>query len=413
MIEMDEQDILPLDTPEKPPNLSARSASADSEMAVYREGDAVYYVLLENGKPAEWMADKPEQTLHRLDVHLGQVRQIVPALNCAFINLGSGHDAMLPLADAPAEIKPGSPVIIQIRREAPVGKGPLVTTRIELPGSFAVFRTHGSSKRRSKLAAFPRDVQEQLFADEYASLEQTWLRLVAESESGPVPRQLLAFGAPMTMALNTYVSPALRRIRIEGAELFDTLFRHMRQSMPGFLPLLELHVPTADYGLAAVLSLTHLPDILSKRKVWLDQGGFITIDRTEAMTVIDVNSGKDTRGQDKRHKVTNVKQTRDKDTRDKDTRDMDAKVGNVSQDGRDASDLRLRTNLQAAREIASQLRLRNLGGIIIIDFINMADDAERNEVQAALGEALEADRASSRLLGFTALGLFEMTRTAI
>lgn len=380
-------DILPMDTLEKSQDLSACSASVDAEMAVYREGDAVYYVLLENGKPVEWMADIPGQTLHRLDIYLGQVRQVVPALKCAFINLGSGHDAMLPLADAPAEIKPGNPVIVQIRREAPAGKGPRVTTRIELPGSFAVFKTHGSSKRRSKLAAFPRDEQDHLFATERASLEQTWLRLVAESASGPVPRQLLAFGAPMTMALNTYVSPTLRRIRIEGAELFDSLFRHMQQSMPGFLSLLELYVPTADYGLAAVLSLTHLSDILSKRKVWLDQGGFITIDRTEAMTVIDVNSGKDTRG---------------KDTRGKDT-----------QDGRDSLDLRLRTNLQAAREIASQLRLRNTGGIIIIDFINMADDAERNAVQAALGEALAADRASSRLLGFTALGLFEMTRTAI
>ena len=375
-------DILPMDILEKPQDLSARSASVDAEMAVYREGEAVYYVLLENGKPVEWMADIPGQTLHRLDIYLGQVRQVVPALKCAFIKLGNGHDAMLPLADAPAEIKPGNPVIVQICREAPAGKGPRVTTRIELPGSFAVFKTHGSSKRRSKLAVFPRDVQDQLFATEHASLEQTWLRLVAESASGPVPRQLLAFGAPMTMALNTYVSPTLRRIRIEGAELFDTLFRHMQQSMPGFLSLLELYVPTADYGLAAVLSLTHLSDILSKRKVWLDQGGFITIDRTEAMTVIDVNSGKDTRGKD-------------------------------TLDGRDSSDLRLRTNLQAAREIASQLRLRNTGGIIIIDFINMADDAERNAVQTALGEALAADRASSRLLGFTALGLFEMTRTAI
>ena len=180
----------------------------------------------------------------------------------------------------------------------------------------------------------------------------------------------------MITALSSFVSPSLRRIRVEGNDLFQDVYQEMKQLMPSFLPLLELYVPTSDYGLAAVLSLGDLPESLLRRKVWLENGGYIVIDRTEAMTIIDVNSGKDTR----------IK---------------------------DTGGLRLRTNLLAAREIARQLRLRNLGGIVIIDFINLAGDEDKAAVQSALQEALEADRASSRLLGFTALGLFEMTRTAL
>ena len=365
-------------TPDAKPALRL-DPTINREMAVFREGETIYYVLLEDGKPAEWMAEQPGQPLHRLDIFLGQVRQVVPALNCAFVKIGDGHDAMLPLAEVPADIKPGSPVIIQIRREAPAGKGPMVTTRIQLPGAYAVFKTHSASKRRSKLSAFPREEQEHLFARDLASLEQTWHRLRDESCQGPIPRLLLACGAPLSIALNTYVSPTLRRIRVEGSALFATIYQQMQQNMPDFLALPELYVPTADYGLAAVLGLIHLPDLVAKRKVWLDNGGFITIDRTEALTVIDVNSGKDIRS---------------------------------AQPGASA-DLRLRTNLLAAREIAAQVRLRNIGGIVIIDFINLTDDTERSAVQAALEEALQADRASSRLLGFTALDLFEMTRTAV
>lgn len=361
--------------------------TVNREMAVYREDDTVYYVLLEEGEPAEWMAEPPGLILHRLDIFLGQVRQVVPALSCAFVKIDDGHDAMLPLAEAPAEIKPGNTVIVQVRREAPAGKGPLVTTHIQLPGSYAVYKTHSASKRRSKLSAFPRDEQDRLFARDLALLEQTWDRLRDEGSRGSVPRLLLACGAPLSIALNTYVSPTLRRIRVEGAALFEAVFRQVQQTMPDFLPLLDLFVPTSDFGLAAVLSLSHLPDLVAKRKVWLDNGGFITIDRTEALTVIDVNSGKDIRansGKDIRSALTGA-----------------------------SADLRLRTNLLAAREIATQLRLRNIGGIVIIDFINLSGDTERDDVQAALEEALLADRASSRLLGFTALGLFEMTRTAV
>jgi len=146
--------------------------------------------------------------------------------------------------------------------------------------------------------------------------------------------------------------------------------------MPPYLPLMSLFVPSRGYGLAAVLGLTDLPDILIRRKVWLDSGGFLVIDRTEAMTVIDVNSGKDVRG-------------------------------------RENQSLRQRTNQQAAAEIARQLRLRNLGGIIVIDFVDMEDDSLRAEILDTMQQAMSRDRARHRLVGFTKLGLLEMTRTAL
>lgn len=352
------------------------SSGKNLELAVYSQGDLVYFVLLEDDKPVELIIDQPGKDIHRQDIYLGLVRKVVPALACAFVDIGTVHDALLPIAQAPPDIKTGRPLIVQIMKEAAAGKGHALTTRIQLPGPFAVLKTQGPNRRRSKLLAFSADEQERLFEKDLTSLRQTWAHLVAESGSGDVPRLLLACGNPMSTALRSFVSPSLRRIRVEGNDLFQDIYQEMKQLMPSFLPLLELYVPPSDYGLAAALSLGDLPESLSRRKVWLENGGYIVVDRTEAMTVIDVNSGKDTR---------------------------------IKEDG----DLRLRTNLLAAREIARQLRLRNLGGIVVIDFINLTSEEDKTAVQSALQEALEADRASSRLLGFTALGLFEMTRTAL
>ena len=347
-----------------------------SELAIYRQADTVCYVLLENSRPAEVLFDPPGPLIHRQDIYLGQVRQVLPALDCAFVDIGSGHDGMLPLSEAPENLKPGRPLIVQIKKEAAAGKGHPLTTHIQLPGPYAVFKPGGINKRRSKLLAFSPDEQDRLYAENLNSLQQTWSNLVADSQQGPVPRLLLDVGKPLLTALNSFVSPVLQQIRVEGEDLYDACYQAMVQLMPAFRHLLHAFVPSAGYGLAAVLSLTDLQESLVRRKVWLGNGGTLMIERTEAMTVIDVNSGKDT-------------QSRTKDS------------------------LRLRTNLLATEEIARQLRLRNLGGIVVIDFINLENDADRTAVQAALQTALESDRAPCRLLGYTALGLFEMTRTAL
>lgn len=348
----------------------------ETEIAIYRQAGTVCLVLLEDGKPSEVLSDDQLKPLRRQDIVLGRVRQVVPALNCAFIDIGEPHDAMLPLAEAPDGIKAGQPLLAQIHRVCGPAKGHQLTTRIQLPGPYAVFNTRSAPKRRSKLRAFPQEQQHELYSRDLERLQAAWERLQQESKSGTVPRRLLALGDPLYIALISYASAELKKIRVEGEDLFQQVYRQIAELMPAYLPLLSLHVPSQGYGLAAVLGLGDLEAALLRRKAWLDGGGYLVIDRTEALTVIDVNSGKDVRG----HENTALRQ---------------------------------RTNLQAAAEIARQLRLRNLGGIIIIDFLDLEDDEARAELQLALSESLARDRAKCRLVGFTGLGLFEMTRTAV
>ncbi|HBP37911.1 MAG TPA: hypothetical protein DD640_04070 [Clostridiales bacterium] len=360
------------------------SLAMETELAIYRQDGGTCHVLLEDGRPAELLAGSSgsdesagdfRMPLHRLDILLGQVRQSVPALAGAFVNIGMDHDAFLPIADASSGLKAGQSLLVQIRRLNNPGKGHQVTTQIQLPGPFAVFNPQGAAKRRSKLRQFAADRQEDLFLQDLARLDMLWNQIVQDSGKGPVPRLLFAAGDPLYQALTSFVSADLRRIRVEGEELFRQVYDLVQKIMPPYLPLLSLYVPAQGYGLAAALGLGDLPESLANRKVWLPGGGYLVIDRTEAMTVIDVNSGKDLQG-------------------------------------RDNHALRQRINNQAATEIARQLRLRNIGGIILIDFLDLAGDESRQELLSVLETALARDKARHRLVGFTGLGLMEMTRTA-
>ncbi len=345
------------------------------ELVIYPQGDGLCCVLLEDGRPVEMMTEDGALSSRRQDILLGQVRQVMPALASVFVDIGDEHDAMLPLGEAPANVKAGQPIIVQVRRETAASKGQQVTTHIQLPGPFAVYNPAGAPKHRTKLKAFDLARQKELYESDLARLQVLWASLLADSRKGRVPRPLLAAGEPLYSMLINGISPTLTQIRVEGDGLFNRVYELVKTIMPPYLPLLKLYVPRAGYGLSAALGLSDLADSLYQRKVWLDNGGFLVIDRTEALTVIDVNSGKDIKG-----------------------KHNDA--------------LRLRTNQAAALEIARQLRLRNLGGNFVIDFLNM-DELSRQTLLETLTDSLSRDRAHCRLIGFTGLGLLEMSRTAV
>jgi Ribonuclease G/E len=351
----------------------------DTELAIYKKDGDMCIVLLEDGHPVEFIQDDQQSRLHRMDIFLGQIRQIVPALNCAFVDIGIGRDGMLTMDETGAFVKPGQRMIVQVKKLAPDGqaaKGHVVTGKIQLPGPFAVYIPQGSAKKRSKLESFEPAERQRLFERDLARLRQLWQKLEEDGETGPAPRLLLAAGDPLHVALISLISSRLTKIHIEGQELFNLVYDRMSQLMPSYLKFLTLHVSADDYGLAAVFSLTDLAERIKDRRVWLNNGGYLCIDRTEALTAIDVNSGKDTRG-------------------------------------KDSGILRQRTNLLAAVEIARQLRLRNIGGIILIDFIHIADADDRLALLAAFQEAVSRDRARCRIAGFSNLGLLEMTRCPV
>lgn len=347
-----------------------------TEVAIYPMGSGICCVLLEDGQAVEWLDSSDLTTYRRQDIYIGKVTQVSQALASVFIDIGDDHDAILPGREAPANVKAGQSIIVQIRRLTPDSKGHQVTTRIRLPGAFAVYNPQGAAKRRSRLAAFDPERQQTLFAADLERLEQTWRQACEDARRGRVPRLLLPLGEPLRAALLAFVGAETTRIRVEGDELLDRVYSLVREVMPPYLPLLSLHVPRDGYGLAAALSLSTLPDDVTRRKVWLKSGGYLVIDKTEAMSVIDINSGKDTRGDEN-------------------------------------DELRLRTNCEAAGEIARQIRLRNITGSIVIDFLNMASEESRAEVAKTLGSALARDKAHCRIYGFTAMGLLEMTRSQV
>lgn len=345
-----------------------------TEVAIYKQDDCLCCVLIEDGQAVEWLSDDGMKTFRRQDIILGKVTQVSQALASAFIDIGDNHDAILPLGKAPAAIKAGQPLIVQILRLTAESKGHQVTTRIRLPGAFAVYNPQGAPKRRTRLSAFEPARQQTLFAADLQNLEKTWQQISEDAQSGPTPRVLLPLGEPLRAALLSYVSAETVKIRIEGDELFSRVYSLVQELMPVYAPLLSLHVPRDGYGLSAVLGLGTLPEEIRRRKIWLKSGGYLVIDPTEALTVIDVNSGKDTRGGEN-------------------------------------DELRLRTNCEAAAEIARQIRLRNIIGSVVIDFLNMTGDAARAAVTDALGAALARDKAHCRIFGFTPMGLLEMSRT--
>ncbi|NLM76815.1 MAG: hypothetical protein GX173_01835 [Ruminococcaceae bacterium] len=354
------------------------------ELVVYHSSQALYCVLMEGDQAVEVMQQElpvsnpasAAACLNRHDLMLGKVRQVLPALNCAFIDIGDDHDALLPLSEAPPEVRGGQTLMVQIRKRTPTHKGHQVTTRLALPGPYAVLRPHAAPLHRSKLRALPENLREDLFQRDLERLRKLWLTLAQEATAGPVPRCLYAFGDPCHMALITWTGPELRRIRVEDQVIYDKLYRLLQNIMPEYLPLLHYQRPQGDFSLAAIYGLTNLTSQLHQHMIYLDQGGSIVLETTEAMTVIDVNSGRDIRG-------SNVRA------------------------------LRLRTNLKAAEAVARQLRLRNLGGMVVVDFLRMQEDDDRQEVENLLCDLLRLDRARSVVYGFTAMGLFELVRTAI
>lgn len=363
---------------------TARSAPVRLDILIYPDpdhpsGDA-QAVLLENGSPVEWLRPPAPGAVLRQDILLGRVARIEPGLQAAFVEIGQPLAGLLPLKKAPPGLKPGQPIIVQIRRLAAAGKGHPLVSQPQLPGPFAVRDlTLSRPLRRSKLAAFPPAEQERLFQADLANLDALWLRLQAEAAAGgPVPRLLARFADPIPLALAGWPVPGLQTIQVAGADCFALAERQILAFMPHLLPLLRIHPSGSAFSLAEVFRVGDLADQVRQRRVWLDNGGFIVLDQTEALLAIDVNTGK----------------------------------ASGKANARNPSQLHRQTNGLAAAAIARQLRLRNIVGLVVIDFIRLADSAEQAAVLAELQAGLARDRGRIELGGYTRLGLVELVRTA-
>lgn len=355
-------------------------------------------VVAEDGAPCEYIVEYLDRrSVHKDAIYVGRVSTIVRATQSAFVDIGMGKNAILHVEKGESDIHPGALVTVQIQREPPSPeKGPRVTRDIQLAGKLCVLSplqkgigishkiTDESQRERLSTAAKSacpqgmgiivrtqaQDTTDQALIDEILDLLKRWNALEKKARGMTQPGCVFQNADLSDTLVRELLTPDVARVVCDDAQLTERL-RQAAPQMSGRIECYTGKLPVFD----AMQLETRLQKALS-RKVLLKSGASLVIDPCEAMTVIDVNSGK-----------------------------------NVTQ--KDAGQTALAVNLEAAEEIARQLRLRDMGGIIVVDFIDMTEDAHKEALLAALQSAVTRDRSRVRVGGLSPLGLCEMTRTAL
>jgi ribonuclease E len=354
------------------------------------------------------------------NVYLGIVQNVLPSMEAAFVDIGRGRNGVLYAGEVNWEaaglgganrkieqaLKPGDYVIVQVSKD-PVGhKGARLTTQVSLAGRYLVYVPGASSTgisrklpdtERQRLKEILREVvpadagviirtasegvKEDDIRTDVNRLQERWDQIEAKGA------EITAKAAGAAMALYEEPDVLVKVIRdlfnedfsgliVSGDEAWDTINEYVTSVAPELLPRMTKYEPAASDG-PDVFAVHRIDEQLTKamdRKVWLPSGGTLVIDRTEAMTVVDVNTGKFT-----------------------------GSGGNLEQTV-------TRNNLEAAEETVRQLRLRDIGGIIVIDFIDMVLESNRDLVLRRLTEALARDRTRHQVSEVTSLGLVQLTR---
>ncbi|WP_051275728.1 Rne/Rng family ribonuclease [Desulfovirgula thermocuniculi] len=377
------------------------------EIVVDVSAEQTRVALLEEGVLVElYLEEGPGDRLVG-NIYRGRVKNVLPGMQAAFVDIGLARNAFLHVEDLVPPgtpflprisdlLKPGQEIVVQVVKEPMGTKGAKVTTRITLPGRYlvlmptvnyvAISRRIGEEEKRERLRELAarcrppgmgvivrtaaKDAAAEELAREMKLLCGLWEKIRRRAREQPVPG-----------LLHRDLELVQRTLRDVFTEEVHRLVVNSRAAYEAIMDWLELAAPALKYRvfLREGEDLFWLYGIESEirralaRKVWLACGGYLVFDQTEALTVIDVNTGK--------------------------------YVGGAS-----LEETVLRTNVEAAREIARQLRLRNIGGIIIIDFIDMSREDHRRQVLEVLEEGLQRDRTRTQVLGITQLGLVEMTR---
>ncbi|WP_054813542.1 translation initiation factor IF-2 N-terminal domain-containing protein [Nocardia arizonensis] len=348
------------------------------------------------------------------NVYLGRVQNVLPSMEAAFVDIGRGRNGVLYAGEVNWEaaglggkerkieqaLRPGDQVLVQVSKD-PVGhKGARLTTQISLAGRFLVYVPGGTSTgisrklpdtERKRLKEILRDivpadagviirtasegVAEAELARDVERLQATWRTIEeqAAKENG-APKSLYEEPDLLVKVIRDLFNEDFSRLVIEGERAWSTVEKYIGTVAPDLLARVSRH----DSGGADVFETYRIDEQLAKaldRKVWLPSGGTLVIDRTEAMTVIDVNTGKFT-----------------------------------GAGGSNLEETVTRNNLEAAEEIVRQMRLRDIGGMIVVDFIDMVLESNRDLVLRRLTEALGRDRTRHQVSEVTSLGLVQMTR---
>ena len=392
----------------------ARREAVDRVMVVREKEDRIQIAVLEDEILVEHYVSRNQSASLIGNVYLGKVQNVLPSMEAAFIDIGRGRNGVLYAGEVnwDAAGMDGQPkrielalhtndkVLVQVTKD-PVGKkGARLTSQISLPGRYLVFVPDGSvtgisrklpEGERIRLKKILRDIvpegagvivrtaaegatEEQLQRD-VARLQAQWENIQQQTESAQ-PTSLLYSEPDLAIrVVRDIFNEDFKKLIVQGEDAWDTVEQYVTYVASDLAPRLEKWVNKED-----VFTAHRIDEQLAKaldRKVYLPTGGSLVIDRTEAMTVIDVNTGK-----------------------------FIGQGGNLE-------DTVTENNLQAAEEIVRQLRLRDIGGIIVVDFIDMVLESNRDLVVRRLVECLGRDRTKHQVAEVSSLGLVQMTRKRI
>lgn len=387
------------------------------ELVIYTEGDIENILLVEDGILTEKYKDSKYKKRLEGNIYIGKVQNVLPGLQAAFINVGENKNAfihlkdVLPKVDVTKEssstwenerienvLKVGMPIIVEIKRDSYNKKGARASTHINLPGRYMVLLPNSSfvtisqkiedKNERQRLISLTRDIlPENMGAiirtsavgktkddleNDLKELVKKWNDIInIKFDKQDYPKLISKSNGMIDKLLLDLIDKDLKIIHVDTEEMKDIVENKVK-----LLNKEDIQIVCDIENVMLKYNIQHQLEVAESRKIWLKSGGFITIDKTEALTAIDVNSAKFT--------------------------------GKVN-----LENTAFLINKEAAIEIEKQIRLRDIGGIIIIDFIDLNDDEHKKDLIHLFSEELKKERTRVQIEGFTKLNLLELTRKHI
>ena len=387
------------------------------EILIDKKENEKEIALVENGNLIEYYIDENETTRREGNLYVGIVKDIIKGMQAAFVDIGTEKNSFIHLKDVLPKIdetkqkmdsnlkisdavKKGQKLLVQVKKDSNLQKGARVSTHINLPSKYIVLMPNTDiitvsqkvedKKEQERLIKLVKENitkgngavirtsavgKEQEIIDDIKNIENKWNKINQKFQQTKTEKPILIEKAESIVEKMILDLPekSIEKITVNDKEEYQK-FQDLKKES-GYINETKIELQEGS-DILDKYDIKKQIEKMQNRKIWLKCGGFITIDKTEALTAIDVNTGKYTGNKDMEQTVYKV-------------------------------------NEEATIEIAKQLRLRDIGGIVIIDYIDMADEKDKEKIQKLLIEKLNNDRTKTQVEGFTKLDLMEMTRKHI
>ena len=389
------------------------------EILISKKQNKERIALIENGNLVEYYEEDENENRKEGNIYKGKIKDIIPGMQSAFVDIGAERSVFIHIKDILPKVdeknktnveiqeteirklvKQNQDILVQVKKDSNEKKGARVSTHINLPGKYIVLMPNTNiitvsqkienkeeqerliklvreniSKGNGAVIRTSAEGKEKELIEDIKYVENKWTKIVKDSqdENQKAPRQLYKSEDIVEKMLMDSANKEISQVIVNNSIDYNEINRIKNENQE--YKNLQIAVKSEE-SIFGIYDLEQQINKINNRKIWLKCGGFITIDKTEALTAIDVNTGKYT--------------------------------GNKTME-----DTVFKVNKEATVEIAKQLRLKDIGGIIIIDYIDMEEEEDRKAIENLLREELRKDRSKTQIEGFTKLDLMEMTRKHI